>query len=135
MGSEPSALAASGASTLVSLMVTDSWVRARDLLGHLLARTGSGPGVLAALDEARSHLLSATGSPQEERCRAAVRSECRARLQHLTTAELHTLITALHIPAPHTVHNRVDGGIHHAPVIQSGHITDLTLHTPDQPGP
>ncbi|MGX1675175.1 hypothetical protein [Streptomyces sp. NPDC055400] len=89
-----------------------------------------------------------TDSPEDERPRIAVRTECQSHLEHLTAtgsvthAELRTMITALQrlastsMSRQGTVHNKVDGGVHHAPIIQSGRITGLTLHVHrPAPGP
>ncbi|MFJ9086204.1 hypothetical protein ACIRL3_27675 [Streptomyces sp. NPDC102384] len=148
MDAELTALAASGATTLVSLMVTDSWARARELVSRFLAREDSTSAALTSLDEARSRLLVTADSPEDDRSRVAVTTECQTYLQHLTAtssvtpAEFRTMITALQrlastsVSRHSTVNNRVDGGFHHSPIIQSGTITGLTLHVHrPEPGP
>lgn len=64
MDSELAALAASGATTLVSLMVTDSWTHAREVVGRFLARIGSDGSAIADLDNARTRLLN-TGATED----------------------------------------------------------------------
>ncbi|MFJ9679496.1 hypothetical protein ACIRP2_15680 [Streptomyces sp. NPDC101194] len=139
MDAELTALAASGATTLVSLMVTDSWTRARELVGRFLARVGSDPTAVTDLDDARSRLL-ATDAPEGGQAGADVRSQWQVHLQQLveggsvTSTELHVLIASLQqLAASSTtprgsVHNDIAGGVQHGPVIQAGRITGLTFH-------
>lgn len=146
MDSELAALAASGATTLVSLMVTDSWTQARDLLGRFWARTGSDPAAIADLDNARTRLLT-TDAPEDEQTASDVRAQCHARLQQLVEAgsitgdDLRVLLTALQRLAATSatrqpaVHNDINGGIQYGPVIQSGRITGLTFHDRQPPNP
>ncbi|GCB52420.1 hypothetical protein [Streptomyces sp. NL15-2K] len=138
MDSELAALAASGATTLVSLMVTDSWTHARELVGRFLTRTGSDTTAITDLDNARTRLL-ATGAPEDEQAASGVVAQWHARLQQLieagsiTSDDLRVLLTSLQrlttTPAGRkTVHNEINGGVQHGPVIQSGRITGLTFH-------
>ncbi|MFF7690096.1 hypothetical protein ACFZB6_28615 [Streptomyces syringium] len=144
MDSELAALAAAGATTLVSLMVTDSWTHARELVGRFLARTGSDAAAISDLDNARSQLL-ATDASENEQATSGVRAEWHARLQplleagSLTSDDLRVLLTSLQRLAAtsatrqETVRNDVNGGVQHGPVIQSGRITGLTFHVHHQP--
>ncbi|WNZ06399.1 hypothetical protein [Streptomyces sp. 11x1] len=138
MDSELAALTASGASTLVSLMVSDSWTHARELLRRFLSRNDAGNSTITDLDAARGRLLASqsTGHPHEAR---ETVEQWDAYLRHLlearavSGAELRELLTSLqHLQSaaarPDTVHNHVKGGVHHGPVIQSGRITGLTIH-------
>ncbi|MEU9203404.1 hypothetical protein [Streptomyces sp. NPDC048332] len=138
MESELAVLAASGATTLVSLMVTDSWVQARALVGRLFSYAGAGSAAVADLDADRARLLARdAGDTQATR---EVEDRWRADLHRLLQADSVTVddmddvlsslrqlvnTSAAH-PAP--VHNAVSGGIQHGPVIQSGRITGLTFH-------
>jgi hypothetical protein len=144
MDSELAALAASGATTLVSLMVTDSWTHARELVGRFLARTGSDATTLADLDNARTRLLTADTAEDEEPA-SDVRAQWHVHLQQLvedgslTGDDLRVLLTSLQrldaAPATRreTVHNDINGGVQHGPVIQSGRITGLTFHVHHPP--
>lgn len=138
MDTEFAALAASGASTLVSLMVTDSWAQARELVGRLFSRIGAGSPTIADLDAARARLLAAdAGDAQTTR---EITDRWHAHLHRLlqtgsaTSDDLHDVLTSLqqlvNVPAAHPVHvhNDINGGVQHGPVIQSGRITGLTLH-------
>jgi hypothetical protein len=147
MDAELTALAATGATTLVSLMVTDSWGRARALTGRLLRRAGANTGRVppADLDAARDRLLRTAGPEEPRLSRRDVTEQCRADLYRMvatgtvTVAELGALVDALQEldaaapPGPGAVHNVIEGGVQHAPVIQSGHITRLTVHAPPPP--
>ncbi|MGP2436927.1 hypothetical protein [Streptomyces sp. JW3] len=139
MDSELAVLAASGATTLVSLMVTDSWTHARELLGRYLTRTGADPDTFDDLQDARTRLLAADAT---ERARIAREISRRYgdRLRRLAEADdgsdeaLHTLLASLlRLPASaadsrRTVDNRVSGGVQHGPVVQSGTVAGLTFH-------
>ncbi|MGW3499059.1 hypothetical protein [Streptomyces sp. NPDC001020] len=135
MDSELAALAASGATTLVSLMVTDSWTHARELVGRFFSRTGSDSTAIADLDTARTRLLAAEAAGD-----AQSRSQWHAHLRQLlqtdsaTGTDLRDLLASLQdiVNAESrrsTVNNTVSGGTQHGPIIQSGHISRLTLHT------
>ncbi|MET9560677.1 hypothetical protein [Streptomyces tauricus] len=54
MDSELAVLAASGATTLASFLVTDSWTRARELVGRYLSRTGADPDTFDDLQDTRT---------------------------------------------------------------------------------
>lgn len=139
MDNELAALAASGATTLVSLMATDSWTHTRRLVGRFLARTGSGGTAIADLDDARTRLLSSDAADVEEATRD-VTDQWLAQLQQpvaagsATTDDLRGLLSSLQRLADTsamrqgTVRNEVSGGVQHAPVIQAGRITGLTFH-------
>ena len=138
MDSELTALTASGATTLVSLMVTDSWTHARELLRRFLSRSDPGNSTITDLDAARARLLASqsTGHPHEardtvEQWDAHLRRLLEARI--VSRAELRELLTSLqHLQSeaaqPATVHNSINGGVQHGPLIQSGRITGLTIH-------
>ncbi|WP_327575409.1 MULTISPECIES: hypothetical protein [unclassified Streptomyces] len=145
MDSELAALTASGATTLVSLMVTDSWTHARELLRRFLSRSDPGNSTITGLDAARARLLTAQSAGHPHLARDTA-EQWDAYLRHLledravSGAELRTLITGLQhlqseVARPGTVHNNINGGVQHGPVIQSGRITGLTIHThhPDPP--
>ncbi|MFG2594427.1 hypothetical protein [Streptomyces sp. NPDC048462] len=142
MDAEPAALAAAGASTLVSLMVTDAWAQARQLVGRLVTRGSSDGASVAELDAARAGLLAADA---RDRARATreITAQWHVRLHDLlrtgavTGEDLRELLASLQRitdaagPGPVTVHNSITGGVHEGPVIQSGHITGLTFHIRD----
>ncbi|MEE4493047.1 hypothetical protein [Streptomyces sp. BE230] len=138
METEFAALAASGATTLVSLMVTDSWVQARDLVGRLFSRTGAGDATVAGLDADRARLLA--GEADDAQATREITERWHAGLYRLlrtdsaTVDDLHDVLSSLQqlasTPAarPVPVRNAINGGVQHGPVIQSGRITGLTFH-------
>ncbi|MFC8678043.1 hypothetical protein ACFUEN_35805 [Streptomyces griseorubiginosus] len=145
MDNELAALTASGATTLVSLMVTESWTHARELLRRFFTRHDPGTSTITDLDAARARLLASQSTGQPHEARETV-EQWEAFLRHLLEAravsrvELRELIASLqHLqseaPRPGAVHNNINGGVQHGPVIQSGQITGLTLHAhhPDPP--
>jgi hypothetical protein len=137
MDTEFAALAASGATTLVSLMVTDSWAQARELVGRLFSRTGAGGATIADLDAARARLLAADADDAQTR---EITDRWHVHLHRLlqtgsaTSDDLQDVLASLqqlvNVPAtaPIAVHNDIKGGIQHGPVIQSGRIAGLTFH-------
>ncbi|QHY98676.1 hypothetical protein SSPS47_26565 [Streptomyces sp. S4.7] len=138
MDSELAVLVASGATTLVSLMVTDSWTHARELVGRYLTRTGADPGTFDDLQDARALLLAADATERERTAREISR-RYGARLRRLAEADgsdeaLRALLTSLlQLSASATdswrmVDNRISGGVQHGPVIQSGTVAGLTFH-------
>ncbi|MFD8894341.1 hypothetical protein [Streptomyces sp. NPDC059566] len=137
MDSELTTLAASGATTLLALMVTDSWRHARDLVARRLARTPTGRATIADLDTARARLLSAD-TAQEGQTALDIAVHLRRAVDSgaLTADDLRALsmtLEQLAAPSPRhpiTVHNEITGGTQHGPVIQSGRITDLTVGVP-----
>ncbi|MGW5331205.1 hypothetical protein [Streptomyces bauhiniae] len=86
MDSELAVLVASGATTLVSLMVTDSWTHARELVGRYLTRTGADPGTFDDLQDARNLLLAADATERERTAREIGR-RYGARLRRLAEAD------------------------------------------------
>ncbi|MFJ3530046.1 MULTISPECIES: hypothetical protein [unclassified Streptomyces] len=148
MDAELAALAASGATTLVSLMVTDSWAQARQLVGRLVARTASDGATVAELDASRARLLAADARDQARATRE-VTDQWHVHLHRLlgtgvvTGDGVRDLLTSLQRiadtagPGPVTVRNSITGGVQEGPVIQSGRITGLTfhIHDPAAPGP
>ncbi|MGW9077157.1 hypothetical protein [Streptomyces kronopolitis] len=140
MDSELAALATSGATTLISLMVTDSWTHARELVGRFLSRTGADGATLTDLDAARARLLAARAAAGTHTTDDDLASQWHTYLQgvlqpgSVTAEPLRDLLASLqqlaHAPDTRqiTVHNDISGGVQHGPVIQSGRITGLTLH-------
>ncbi|WP_217245979.1 hypothetical protein [Streptomyces sp. AC602_WCS936] len=139
MDSELAVLAASGATTLVSLMVTDSWTHARELVGRYLTRTGAAPDAFDDLQDARTRLLAADATERERTTREISR-RYGDRLHRLAEADdgngeaLRALLTSL-LPLSasaadswRTVDNHISGGVQHGPVVQSGTVAGLTFH-------
>lgn len=131
MEAELTALAVSGATTLVQLMAGDAWASARDRVRALLRRDRSGQTQTAdvELEETRAAVVVATNS-DDRAALAGIESRWRERLLLLlredpsAEAELRALLAAAgHSSAQGTtVHNTVSGGDIRGPVIQAGTI-------------
>ncbi|MGX1541177.1 hypothetical protein [Streptomyces adustus] len=145
MDSELAALTASGATTLVSLMVTDSWTHVRELLHRFLSRRDPDSPTVTDIDALRARLLTPQPTDHPYQTRDTV-EQLDTYLRHLLEAhafsgtDLRTLLTALqriqtNAAAPITVRNSINGGVQHGPVIQAGQITGLTLHNPEPTQP
>lgn len=130
---ELTALAASGATTLVGLMASDAWTQVRGRLARFFARGGEAGPVDAELELSRQE-LSAAGAADD------VEAEWRARLRRTLRAdpaaadELRLLLAELDPAASRgttvTVHNIIGGGVQHGPVIQGQNFGAVTFHAP-----
>nr|WP_229359968.1 hypothetical protein [Streptomyces albidoflavus] len=131
LDAELAALAASGASSLVGLMVSDAWSAARDRVARLFARGGDEDQVAGELTAARAELAEADRNGDEEH-RADIQEEWQLRLRRLlrsdpdAAAELRALLDEIAPAEPAAggvvINNTVSGGTHHAPVIQVGQL-------------
>jgi hypothetical protein len=135
---ELAGLAASGATTLVGLMVSDAWAQARERVARFFARGADGSAAAGELQESQQELRSARESGDAEAA-DDVEAEWRTRLRRLLRAdpaaaeELRALLTELGPlanggPAV-VVHNTVSGGVQHGPVVQGLNFSGLTFHT------
>ncbi|BBA96290.1 hypothetical protein RVR_1521 [Actinacidiphila reveromycinica] len=132
MEAELTALAASGATTLVQLMVQDTWGHLRGRLAAFFARGGGDGGAVGGqLDAARAELVAArqagdagTAADVEEEWRARLRRVLRADPDAAT--ELRTLLAELGATPARggtisVVHSMISGGTQGA-VIQGRDI-------------
>ncbi|MBD0690468.1 hypothetical protein [Streptomyces sp. CBMA123] len=127
MEAELMALATSGATTLVGLMVTEGWEQLHDRVAGLFRRQGRVEAVRAELESSREVLLEAArqGDPD---VREAVALEWRSRLTRLlagdahAVAELQALLRDAALPDPDRSGTRVEisGGTFNGPVLVSG---------------
>lgn len=119
------ALASSGATTLVGLMVTDGWTQARARFTCLLRRRH--PGVEAELDSARNTLLAATGS-NSERARTEVEAAWTERLTSLLSGNPEAASELTAILAEYQRNSQagigIHGGVFHGPVQVGGNQTN-----------
>ncbi|MET9449220.1 hypothetical protein [Streptomyces cinerochromogenes] len=131
MEAELTALAVSGATTLVQLMAGDAWATARSRVRALFGRGREEEGRTAAeeLDEARGAVVAARADG-DRAALAEIESLWQARLLVLlrddpaARDELRALVEAAR-RAPErggTVHNTISGGDIRGPVIQTGTI-------------
>ncbi|NBM21214.1 hypothetical protein, partial [Streptomyces sp. GC420] len=86
MDAELAALAASGATTLVGLMVSETWTQTRDRVARFFARgAGEGPAE-EELGASRAELVAAREAG-DELAAADVEAGWRMRLRHLLRAD------------------------------------------------
>jgi len=124
---ELAALAASGATTLVGAMVSDSWNQVKQRVGALFARGGSAQPATEELDLSRGELVAAREAGDDDSA-ADVETEWRVRLRRLLQAdpdaaeELRSLLEELsQVAAPAqagSVHNSFSGVVHGGSVFQ-----------------
>ncbi|WP_369033232.1 hypothetical protein [Streptomyces adonidis] len=147
MEAELAALATSGATTLVGLMVSETWTQARDRIARFFARGGDENLVVEELRLSQQELTAARAS-EDDLAAADVEAVWRTRLRRalqtdpeaaeqlrLLLAELDPMVKS---ESAASVHNSISGGVQHGPVIQGQHFTGLTFHTtgtvpPQQP--
>lgn len=137
MEAELVTLIGTGATTVVGLMVTDAWEQAKQRLSRLLARGGEPAAVAGELEESRTALVAAAGTPDQEDLTADLTASVRLQLRRLITQnpdaadELRILLDeftpALRPDPAGTVHNNIGGGTFHSPVLQGQNFTNVTL--------
>jgi hypothetical protein len=137
MEAELAALAASGATTLVGLMVSETWDQARQRLSRFFARGGDEETVAAELRSSRSDLERARADADAEAI-ADIEATWRARLRRAlledpaAAEQLRSLLAE--VGSHHggeslgAVHNTVSGGVQHGPVLQGGRFSGLSFH-------
>ncbi|MEW1612970.1 MULTISPECIES: hypothetical protein [unclassified Streptomyces] len=137
MEAELTALAASGATAFVGLMVTEAWNQARGRVAGFLARGEDSDAVDAELEESRAELIAARRNGDEDGA-ADIAAEWRVRLRRAlrdnpeAAGELRDLLDEL---APHqhaaptvSVTNSTNGGTYYSQVIQGNDISGLTFN-------
>jgi hypothetical protein len=134
------ALAGSAATTLVGLMISDSWAHTKDKLARFFARSGAEDEIAETLDTARAELVAAreTGdAPREADIKAEWNNRLRVLLQSdpSVAEELQHLIRAGDARSEacprDTVRNVVSGGKQFGPVIQTGRISTVAFAAPE----
>jgi len=137
-------LVGTGATTVVGLMVTETWEQAKQRLVRLFARDARAATVDGELDESRTALTAAIGTPDEEDLTTDVTAAVRLRLrrlleQHPEAADELRLLVAEFGPAvrngePGAVHNSITGGTQHGPVFQGQSFSNI-FHSSGGPTP
>ncbi|MFF9348521.1 hypothetical protein [Streptomyces sp. NPDC014734] len=143
MEAELVALAASGATTLVQQMVSDSWGQARERLAAFFTRRGATPEEEAALTgelQASRDELAAARSAGDGTLADDVEAEWRARLRRRLAAdpraadELRAILAEL-APGEDArrvgeVHNTISGTAHiEGPVVQTAVAGSISFGT------
>lgn len=136
------ALASSGASTLVGLMVSDGWAQVRGRVARLLARDGDTASAEGELERSRDEVVAAraagdadAGADFEDewglRFRRFLRSDPEAARQLFAVLNEMSGGGA----APGSVSNAISGGEQHAPVLQGRDFSGLTFNAPPATDP
>lgn len=140
MEAELAALAGSGATTLVALMVSDSWTRAKDKFARLFARSTAADESLQDLDTSRVELITAHLERDDMKA-AEIEAHWRQRLRLLLLSdpiardELQQLIDPESCQIERTtVRNTNSGDVKFGSIIQSGQISGTVFHITPLPG-
>lgn len=139
MEAELAALVATGATTAVGLMVTETWEQAKQRLVRIFSRGGDPAALGSELERSRSALVAAVGAPDQDALTSDVTANVRLLLRRLleerpdAAPELQSLVAefgpAADTFAIGTVHNSVTGGTVHGQVIQGHTFSGLTFNT------
>ncbi|GAA3257624.1 hypothetical protein [Nonomuraea helvata] len=132
MEAELIALATSGATTLITLMISDAWTQVKGRLTHMLGRGDDEEGnLLQELESSRAALLYALASGDDTRV-ATIEAEWRTRLLPLLRRDPSLVEELQNLPAPSagTVYNHISGRVRSGLVIQAGRIEGSTFHAP-----
>ncbi|MBR8642630.1 hypothetical protein KEF29_33320 [Streptomyces tuirus] len=144
MEAELTALAVSGATTLVGLMVSETWTQARDRVARFFARGGDQGSAVEELGRSQQELLAARAA-QDELAGADIEAEWRTRLRRIlqddpqAAEELRCLLAELgpSVDDNHgaSVHNSISGGVQNGPVVQGQSFSGLTFGVPGRVTP
>lgn len=134
MEAELAALAVSGATTIVTLMVTDVWGQVRGPIARLFARGSEAQGVEEELECAREELTTAREAGDEDAA-ADVEEQWRLRLRRLLRSDpdaARELRRILEEEAPHAaprvdVRNSIRDSTVNGPVFQGQTFSGLTF--------
>lgn len=129
METELAALAASGAATLITLMVSDSWALVKTGLARAFGRTGDTERAARELEASRAALLAALSSGDDATV-TKIESEWRERLLDLLRRDpaLTEDLRSLPKLPPDVVRNIISGKVRAGLVIQAGRISESTFH-------
>ncbi|GAA1788494.1 hypothetical protein [Actinomadura chokoriensis] len=139
MEAELAALASSGATALVGLMVSDSWARVKDGFARMLAKSAPAEAPLEELETSRVELVAAYLEHDDAKV-AAIESHWRSRLEILLRSDetsVDALRRLLSAPTPspvETISNFNSGDTQFGSIIQAGHISGATFHMAPTPG-
>lgn len=139
MEAELASLAASGATALVGLMVSETWAQARDRVARFFSGSGGGGSAEEELSLSRQELM-ATRESGDELAAADIEAGWRTRFRRAlqddpeAAGELRLMLSEL-VAGPGrestvSVHNSISGGVQHGPVFQGQSFSGLTFNTP-----
>lgn len=133
MEAELATLAEAGATSLVGLMVSDSWAQVKKGFARLLARGDATDSILQKLETARTDFIAAREKNDAAKA-TAIEDEWRSRLLHCLRSEPKAgdeLLRLLCRPEPGPagpVYNVSSGIVRFGSVIQAGQISGITYH-------
>jgi hypothetical protein len=126
METELTLLANAGATTLVALMVSDSWAHARARFARFFARDGGTDSALQRLEASRTEIVAARSQSDDPRA-TALQAEWRTRFHEVLRADPAAAEDLRRLIQPsvttRTVHNIAQGSGHFGTVIQAGEIS------------
>lgn len=137
MDAELVALASSGASTLVGLMVSDGWAQVRGRVARLLARDGDVSSAEGELERSRDEVIAARTAGDDD-AGTQFEDEWAVRFRRFLRSDpdaARQLFAELRAAA---VNNEVSGGTFNGPVVQAGAIhggITFTVQAPQPTGP
>lgn len=141
MEAELAALAASGATALVGLIVSEAYERAKSGLTRFFGRRAADEAAEEELQAVREELGRARAAG-DAGAQAHVQARLRQRLEGMfqedpgAAEELAQLLSELAPDASRTFVNLVSGGVNHGPVFQGSPIHgDIHFHVPPAPSP
>jgi hypothetical protein len=134
MEAELAALATSGATALIGLMVSDSWTQVKEGFARLFAHGGATDGPLRELEISRIELLTAH-LKGDEAIAAAIEADWRTRLglflgsDATAEEELRRLLDPLAPRPAGPVYNVNSGDVQFGSIIQAGQISGRSVHS------
>lgn len=129
-------LARTGAATLITLMISDSWTAVKKRLARAFGRTGDAEEAAHELEASRAALMAAISSGDETAV-AGIEDEWRERLLTLLRRDSALADDLRGLPEPPVdgVRNVISGEVRAKLVIQAGRISGSVFHVPpgDEP--
>lgn len=124
------ALASSGATTLITLMISDAWTQVKERVAVVLDRTGDEDAVLRKLESDRTDLVAAIARGDSTRA-VAIEAAWRARLLESleSTPTLAGDLQGL-TSSDSAVYNHISGATRSSVIVQAGRIYASTFHAP-----
>ncbi|MCW2875937.1 MAG: uncharacterized protein JWQ95_37 [Sphaerisporangium sp.] len=135
MEAELAALASSGATTLIALMISDSWTQVKERLARSFGRAGDSEDMLRDLQTSRAALMAALAHGDDVKA-AGIEIEWRTRLLRLLRSDPSLSEELRSLPARPVgpVYNSISGKVQSGLVIQAGRISGSAFYAspPDE---
>lgn len=132
MEAELAALASSGATSLIGLMVSDSWTQLRDRFARLFARSAATDAPLRELETSRIELVTAHLEHDDAKA-ATIEDHWRSRLESLLRTDATAEDELRHLLAQayrsiDSIFNFNSGDAQVGSIVQAGHISGGYFH-------